>query len=207
MTMTREALVKDLKAALGSAAGRFDASNDADFVRHLDRAALALARKRPRTMLGSVTLEADESLYEPPADLAAVKAPIWGMAKRRELKPWQTGYPGRLPWPRLVETEEGVRLCIEPAPTAEQITLFGAEYQLYYYAAHRIGESAAETTVLEADRDLLILRGMVEAMRELAASGTVEPVQIHRGIGSVPRNGTPQAVHEALLQAYEREAG
>ncbi|MBA1147427.1 hypothetical protein H0Z60_10200 [Ectothiorhodospiraceae bacterium WFHF3C12] len=207
MAMTRPDLVVELKAALGQAAQKFDATNDADFKRYLDRAALALARKRPRTKLGSITLTAGEALYTPPADLAAIKSPLWGMAKRRETKPWQVGHPGRLPWPRLVETDNGVRICIEPAPTAEQITQLGAEYSLYYYAAHRISDTESETTVAAADRHLLILRAMIEAMRELAASGSVEPVQLHRGMGSTPRNGTPQALQEALSQAYEREAG
>lgn len=204
--MDRASLVADHKAALGSTAAQFKAASDADFVRHIDRAALDLGRKRKRTLLGSVTLVADEDAYDPPADLVCPVQPLWGLDERRRLKPWDPRYPKWLPRLTFVETTTGPKLLINPAPTAAEIGALGETYRFYYQARHVVDAVEANTTVPEADRGLLLLRAAAEAMRELALSGVTEPVQFHRGVGATPKNSTPQALHSALMEAFEREA-
>jgi hypothetical protein len=205
MQMTRSALIEALKAALGEAAERFTAPGDADFSRHLDRAAEDLVRVRPRVRTAELALEADTDLYAAPVDLISFLYPLWGRAAQRQTPVYDQSHPGRLPWPSLVDGAEGAMLLLSPAPTQRQIDLLGSAYRYAYSARHVIAESAAETSVRQADQGLVLLRAMAEAMRELAVRNVVKPIQLHRGIGSVPASGTPQALHEALMQAFHRE--
>jgi len=201
--MSQADLVADLKASLQDAADVFTAANDADFIRHLDSAALGLARHRPRTLLGSLVLMADQSAYAAPDDFHAYKASLWGDVR---LRPWEKAWPGRLPDLRVAEMAGSLQLHLIPAPTAAQIAVLGADYRFYYYARHLVGVAAADTTVRAADRGLLLLRAQAEAMKELAMRNIKKPVQLRDGISSSPRNGTPSYLYEALLDQFEKEA-
>lgn len=206
-TMSEADLLADLKAALNDAAAVFTADNDADFKRHLANAALDFGRVRRRTLVGTLTLVADQHNYAAPDDMLGPKFPIWGVEDRRLSKPYDRDYPGRLPRMQLVEdATAGRELHLDPAPTSAQIGRFGATYRYYYYAGHRIGASAAATTIHALDRDLLLLRAAAEAMRELALRNSKKPVQLRDGLNSAPRNSTPSALAEWLLKEFERRA-
>lgn len=204
--MGRASLIVDLKAAMGDAVDKFTGADDADFQRLLDVAAANLARYRRRTLLGTITLEAERPDYPAPADLLQIKLPLWGRRERSRRKMWDLDWPGALPRLQLVDTADGREVHLVPAPTAMQISSLGSTYQYYYYATHRISDDAAQTTVQPVDRDLLLLRAAAEAMRELAVRGVVNPIQLHRGLGSMPASGTPQALYGQLLAAFEQEA-
>lgn len=205
-TMSRADLVADLKASLSDAAAVFTAANDADFKRHLDTAALDFTRVRPRTLLGSITLTAEESEYALPADLHAFKSSLWGIVPRVRTQPWEKTWPGRLPQARVAEVAGARRLVLAPAPTAQQISVLGAEFRFYYFARHAIGEQAADTTVQPGDRGLLLLRAQAEALRELAVRNAKKPVALRDGVSQAPRNGTPAALFQALLDEFEQAA-
>lgn len=205
MSMSRASLIADLKASLHDAAEVFEAE-DGDFGRHLDVAALDLARYRPRTLLGTLTLEPDRAGYPAPADLVQIKIALWGRRERTQRKPWDPGWPGQLPRLQVVETAGGREVHLMPAPTMAQIACLGATCQYYYYAAHRVAAEAAETTVRPADRGLLLLRAQVEALREIAVRNSFKPVQMRDGLHSQPRNGTPAALYRELLAEFERAA-
>ncbi len=203
-TMSRADLVADLKTSLHDAADVFTAASDADFVRLLDAAALDFARVRPRTLLGSLTVQAEVAEYAAPTDLVAYKSDLWSEGKMPH--PWEANYPGRLP--RVAQAELGgvMKLVFSPAPTALQVALFGAAFRYYYLAAHAIGEAAAQTTIHAGDRGLLLLRAQAEGMREMAMRNVVKPVQLRDGMTSAPRNGTPSALYAVLLDEFERRA-
>ena len=200
MSMARASLVADLKASLQDAASVFTAASDADFVRHLDRAALDLGRRRPRTLLGEVTLVAEQAAYAAPGDMLAFKVDTWG---QHGIQPWEDHYPGRLPQVRLVELAAAKVLAFSPAPTAAQIGILGASYGFYYLAAHAIGDAAADTTVADGDRGVLLLRAQAEACRELAMRGMTKPVALRDGHSGTPRNSTPSALWQALMDEFE----
>lgn len=200
MSLSRAALVADLKASLQDAASVFTAAADGDFVRHLDKAALDLGRRRPRTLLGAVTLVADQAAYAAPADLLAFKVDTWG---RHEVQPWEDHYPGRLPQVRAVELAGAMVLSFSPAPTARQIAILGAEFGFYYQAGHEIGDAEADTTVPAGDRGVLLLRAQAEACRELAMRGMTKPVTLRDGHSGTPRNSTPAALWQALMDEFE----
>lgn len=204
MSMLLSDLATDLKAILKDAADKFTAGADADFIRHLELAALDFGRKRRRTLAGTFTLVADEDRYTAPADLISIKAPVWGRTEQRRRKPWDKSHPGRLPSMSLIE-EAGVReINLFPAPSAEQIACLGSDYRYFYYAGHTLSDTPDATTVLASDRDLLLLRATIVAMGELAFDGVTKPVRLgSSGVGSMPKNGTPAALAEQLFKQYE----
>lgn len=202
-TMSQADLVADLKASLQDAAAPFVAAADADYKRHLAAAALDFGRKRRRTMVGALALVAGQPAYAAPADLLGVKSHLWGIEPIEAPKPWESGYPGPLPDLALIE-EGGVRkLRLSRAPTAAQIAALGAELRYWYHAGHVIAEVAANTTLLDGERALLLLRGQAEAMRELAFRGIAKPVQLRDGMGSMPRNGMPGHLFQQLMDEFE----
>lgn len=204
--MSQTDLVADLKASLHDAAEVFTAAADADFVRFLDMAARDLGRFRRRTLVGSLTLQADVGLYAAPDDMAAVKSHLWGISPTAVPKPWEKGYPGRLPDMSLSEVGGSTAIALNPPPTAAQINVLGSEFRYYYFARHVIAVDAVSTTVRMADRGLLLLRAQAEAMKEMSMRNIKKPVQMRDGLASAPRNGTPAALFQALLEQFEREA-
>jgi len=206
-SMSQADLVADLKALLMDAANKFTAANDADLKRHLDLAALAMGQVRARTLVGSLSLVADQPNYPAPADLLRPKFPLWGVAEKRNRKPWEGNWPGRLPRLSVAENSGARELWLSPSPTAGQIADLGATYKFYYFAGHIIDTNAATTTIQLGDRHLLLIRAAAESMQELAHNGVSKPVQLgNAGVGGMPKNGTPGALAEALLKQFEAMA-
>ncbi len=208
-TMSQGDLVADLKASLLSAAAVFTAeASDGAFKRHLNVAALAFQAKRPRTLLGTLTLVAEQPLYAAPANLRSIKSHLWGISRLSTSKPWDKTWTGRLPDLRLIEgdTPANRKLQLSPAPTAHQINVLGAEFSYWYFANHVIADTAGNTSISDADRGLLLLRAMAEAMRELAVRNVQSPVVVRDGFGSQPRNGTPSHLYNQLLDEWSAAA-
>lgn len=204
-TMARGDLVADLKASLHDAAEVFTGASSADFNRLLDIAALDFARVRPRTLLGSVTLQAGSPAYALPADFYLYKADLWADPSRMG-QPWEKSYPGRLPSVRVAEVGGVSSLVLTPAPNAVQIARLGTSFNFYYLARHVIDDTAANTSIDAGDRGLLLLRAQAEAMRELAMRNIGKPVALRDGLNSTPRNGTPSALYSLLMDEFERVA-
>lgn len=206
-SMSQVDLVSDLKASLHDAVSAFKAPDDADFVRLLGLAAAAMQMKRPRTLLGMITLVAGLDVYALPAPiastLASYKTHAWAQAA---VKPWDPAYPGAVP--RVcVDGQPGAwQLVFNPAPTALQISVWGSGFRFWYFALHSVGASAGETTIAEADRGLLLLRAQAEAMRELSLHNVNKAVQMRDGFSGAPRNSTPAALYEALLREWKEAA-
>ncbi len=198
-TLSFSDLQADHKAALGSADSKFKSANNADYERHLNNAALALSRIRRRTLVDTLTLVAGKSDYPAPNDLVSPKVSSWGQGK---LQPWEPGYC-KLPRMTMFEGESGLMINLNPAPTGSQISMFGSGYTYFYLAAHHIDADPTKTTFKAADRDVFLLFALIAAMTELAAMGVTEPLQLHRGMGSMPASGTPQALVELLSKQVD----
>lgn len=202
MTMARDELIESLGHILMDAVDKFD--DDLALDRHLDIAAMDMGRVRRRTLVGEITLVADQPDYDAPANLLSVKCPLWGVDEQKTRKPWACNYPGRLP--RLSVYEEGgVRmLWLSPSPSAAQITDLGSTYKFFYFAGHQIGDEEADTTIRAEDRHLLLIRAAAQSMQELAHNGVTKPVQLgNAGVGSMPKNGTPAALAEGLMRTWK----
>lgn len=201
---TTEELLEQHLAGLLDAARLFgvDAALTAAALRHLRVAARALSvAKRPRTLIASLALVADQALYDAPADLVAVKVSDWGTASQHRA-PWDMPR-GPLPAVRRVEAGDVVKVQLSPSPSAAQIAAFGSTYNLFYQAAHLLPD-AGDTTITAREVDLLLLRAKAEAMRELAIRDHSKPVSMRGGDGAMsqPRNGTPAALYEAFLREF-----
>lgn len=207
---TTDELVAAHKAALMDTVKLFQdatAPTDVSFIRQLRIAARAISIcKRPRTLLASLALVADQSTYPAPADLIAVKVSDWGTA-RQHREPWNLPRDP-LPSIRRLESAATAVLQLTPAPSADQIAAYGAAYTLYYLASHQIPD-AGDTTITERDVDLLLLRAKVEAMRELAIRNHNKPVSLREGGGlggsaggSQSRNATAPALYDAFLREF-----
>lgn len=202
MSMTRTALKTDLQSMLGDAAQKF--ANDAGaFDRHLDVAALALARKTRCTRLVKLVVAADVADYPAPADLIDIKFASWGESLRKHAKPWQVKL-GTLPRLSMVYIDSVLNIHLSPAPDANQIAQLGSDYPVFYYAAYTIGDTESATTVPTQHRDVLLIRAVVQALMELANSGSSKPVSLgSQGVGSMPKNGTPAALAESWLAIFD----
>lgn len=201
--MSQADLVESFKLSLHDSISVFTTPDDDDFKRMLDVAAQDFGRVRPRTLLDSITLVADQDTYAAPANILGFKSGLWGMTTT---PPWDKNYPGKIPDCRLVETGTGMMLHFLPAPTDRQIYLLGSEYKFYYYGGHVIGANAAQTSIPLGERGLLLLRAQAEAMREMAMRNIAKPVQLRDGISGTPRNGTPASVYRALMDEFESRA-
>ena len=205
-TMSQADLVAGLKVMLGDAASSFTGTGDSDFERHLDVAALDMGRVRPRTLVGELTLVADQPNYSVPAELLQPKYTLWGRTERRNRKPWNNNWPAKAPRMSVVENSGSRELWLDPAPTEAQITDLGKSFKYFYFAGHTIDADAANTTIPATDRELLLIRASAQALQELANHGVVKPVSIGDGFGSTPKNGTPAALAESVMTLFERMA-
>lgn len=200
--MSLDSLVADLKASLFDAASVFTGEDDADFKRFLAQALPDLQWKRPLTKLGQVTLVAGTASYVlADADFAALKMDLWRDVGKLP-RPWEPGYPGALPRITAQQGATGWELVFDAAPTAAMLAYLGSTCRYYYFAEHAIGLLAADTTVAEPDRGLLLLRAQAEAMLALAIRNAGKPVQLRDGLSGTPRNSTPAALHQVLLQLF-----
>lgn len=200
-SMSRSDLVTDLTASLHDAAEVF--VDPGDMPRLLDVAALDFTRHRPRTLLGTFTAEVGRMEYPAPANLYLFKSSLWGIAPVARAKPWERQWPGPMPDVRVVDGVSGRELHLTPAPTQLQLMTLGSEFRYYYFGIQVIGDTAAETTLPEGDRFLLLLRAQAEAMREMSIRNIKKPVAMRDGLHSAPRNMTPAALHVEMMREWE----
>lgn len=199
--MKRATLKKHLATLLGDSADKFQPL-DLDLL--LDLAAIDLTRVKPRVVSATVTLTADESFYAAPSDMVKPIILDWGAADLLSKKPWNADWPGRLPRLTSLNIDGVKKLMLAPAPTQAQINLLGTEAAYRYAARYTIGDTDAETNITEDDEPLLLTRALAEAMLALAARGIAKPVTLGgRAAVSVPRNGTPAALAQQLMDHFE----
>lgn len=199
-TMSLADLVADMTASLHDAIEVFDAPGDLQ--RLLKTAAADFSTHRPRTLLGKLTVEIGRIEYPAQDDMYQFKSSLWGNAPVPRAKPWERSWPGPMPDVRTVDGTTGRELHLVPAPTALQLMTLGSEFRYYYFGTHTIGETAAETTLSQDDRFLLLLRAQAEAMRELMIRNIKKPVAMRDSLNSSPRNSTPAAMYEKLMEEW-----
>lgn len=202
-SMSQADLVADLKVTLADAAAMFAGeAADAAYKRFLNQALPDMRLKRPLTRLGQVTLQADVPSYAvAESDFAALKTDLWRDTTKLP-KPWAPLYPGPLPRLCAERGATGWMLVFDPAPSIAHLSVLGTVCKFWYFADHTIGTDAADTTVAMADRGLLLLRAQAEAMLALAVRNAGKPVQLRDGMSGTPRNSTPIALHQALMELF-----
>lgn len=199
--MKKTDLLADLEASLSDAGdycvGRFE--------RFLNDAVADFSRVRPRTLIGHIELVAGQSTYDAPADLYGFKVSDWGQNARHSLKPWETNYPRVLPVVTVLHIEPK-NLHLSPAPSAGQIAALGRDFSFFYFAAHKLDEDAALTTIRSDDRGLLLLRAQIEAMRHIAFRNTGKTVSVKHVVSGQTKAGHPAELARQLLDEFEARA-
>lgn len=201
MSMSRADLAASLKLLWGDAATHWTLPADADYVRHLDAALQGFGIAWPHRVGASATVTAGVADYPLPADFIGLLSLEWGRDQRARAQPWSTDWPGRAPTAQTLHTPAGWVLRLAPAPTAADVALLGAACRYVYRAQHVIGTLGADTTVPPTLRDALLMYGLAAGLQELAARNVLKPIQLHRGMGSVPANSTPQAALDAVRRS------
>lgn len=200
-TMSQDDLVDDLKRSFHDAAAPMNAAADADWLRCLAVALAAMQAKRPRTLLGTLALQADVDTYAVTViDFASYKTHQWG---GRPPKPWAPDYPGPLPRVAAVQSGGAWQLVFDPAPSWAHIQAHGSTFRFWYFGTHRVGVDAANSTLAQSDRPLLLLRAQAEVLRELTLHHVNKPVQLRDGYSGTPRNSTPSALYPQLLAEWD----
>lgn len=206
-TMSQSDLIVDMKASVHDLASIFNKEEaDAAWIRVLNNAALDMHRVRPLRKHGEITLEPNKHHYPGPVDLLRVIKILYADQARSAVKPWEQGYAHNIPRAETQYIDDAPMVWLTPAPTASMISVFGSAYPFIYSAKHQIGAEAADTTIRDLDRHLLILRAQAELMKEAAARNISKPVAVTDSISSVTRNGVPAALYDQLMKDFERQA-
>ena len=184
------------KAQLGRAVERFREANDADFARHLQLAARWLDRRWPNVQIGELSLTVGVGVYAAPAGCVAVYAHDWGRYYRTQ--PWDETGPGYPPLLQLIINP--TQLYLSPAPTSQQILLWGSVLAYRYRLPHVI--TATEMTVDDARHADVLLAALIEAMRDLSTETAA--VQLQKGLTGLPNAGSPAYLYQALINEWER---
>lgn len=199
--MTFDELVADHKAQLGKAAERFRALHDADFKRHLRLAARRMNVKRPLWLSATVALVGGQTDYPAPAGLLSVLVSDWGRGGGCGCpRPWDPNFVGFAPRVALADTPGGKVVRLSAPPGARQLIAWGPSLSFQYVASHEVSET--RITLADADRPLILLAALIEAMRELATETSVE--QLHKGLVGLPTAGTPAYLYERLREEFDR---
>lgn len=201
--MDQSALVAELKASLQDAATMFTADADADFVRHLQRAADDMHRVMPNKKILTLTLTPDHGNYAAPTDLVDVRYTTWGDKLRRHPEPWRItqAYQHWAPPQMEVQTNDGVdEIALTPAPSSRDITMLGAVMAIHYTARWQLAN------LPERAKPLLMLRAQAEAMLELSHRGIAKPVQLRDGQTQGPANGSPASMYESMMRRWLEQA-
>lgn len=199
-TLSETDLIDDLRRSLNDSAGVFNTAGEADWRRVLQVALLAMQTKRPRTLLGQVTLRPEEVLYPiTNPDFAQYKSHLWGI---RQLDPWEPAFPGALPRVTAGYNGQAWALTFDAPPSAKHICAYGSAFKFWYFGTHSLSTDAAASTVAPGDRGLLLLRAQAELMRELSMRGVNKSVSLRDGYSGTPRNSTSAAMFQALLQEF-----
>lgn len=212
MGLTVSDLLPDYTASLNDAAAVFGSGSttptlDANLTRHLNVAARAVSAdgKRPLLKLASIAVSADVSSYGPvPDDFIVSRATQWPAPGA--LRAWQQP-PGVIPRVFAAMTDAGQTLMLTPPPSQDQINVYGVTLQYIYLAAHAITDDETTSTLTDVDRNLVILRAQVEAMREMTFRNIHKPVSMRAAsAGASTSNMQPSALYERLLAEYKDAA-
>lgn len=162
------------------------------------------SRYRPHQRLGTIELQHNQACYPAPVDLISVRTCFYGQSARKQYQPWERGYPRDLPNLSRIDDEQGKpMLRLSFLPGYHLLNQVGWTYSFSYYAARTIQNDAI--TIDSQDEPLLLLRAIVEAVKYIAVNHLSKTVSVRNSIGGEAKNGTPAAIHQQLMEQFERQ--
>ncbi len=206
MSMKKADIIQAFKASIAELTGQL--GNELDLI--LSLAVLAYSRFKPRHDIATITLIANQSVYDAPEGLIGFKSHDWGRAHRRRRDPWNSPKVVKIPDVKVVPGDNGqrpFRLALEFSPTAEELAICGASMTIFFTREHRVsdlevGQDGA-TTIPESDLDALLLQMQVQALRKLALKRIGKSV-IKDPVTKISRSGQPAELAIELEKQFER---
>lgn len=169
------------------------------FTRAVSDALAALSRDKPLLDDAVLTLVADQRKYDLPSDCLKFISSDWGTVPM--LEAYDAQFPGVLPRIYSQNSSSGKQLVFSPAPSQRFIAVYGAAFNYEHSSQHVFTDDVC--TISDEDEELLLTAALIALMRDLMAANVSSPIQLHRGMNSVPSNSTPTSIHRALVLRYE----
>ena len=202
-SMSLSSLTNDIRLSLLDSASIFDSADSQEQQKNYSRlitAAVAdMYQVRPRSMPIAIDLVADVSSYSVPDNMCGFKYAEWGYASRQAKKPWDPNYSRTLPVVTFQPGETNV-LTFSPAPSANDIGLYGSVFSCWMYVSHHWSEDGT-TSILLSDRELLLFRVVIEAVKSIALRNLNRSGQVKVGIGG-SRQGEPSVIYQNMLREF-----
>lgn len=169
------------------------------FPRAITTALNAHNKRRPLTATANLHLQAGKGIYAADECMVRYLGSYWGM-DGNAIPTWCDDYPGALPRVITIHTVSGLALQFLPAPTHKLISLYGRNYEYLYTVGHVLTDD--DCSIRADDYDLFFVRCLAALMQDLIASNVTDPIQMHKGLGSIPNLSTPIAARDALMAYY-----
>jgi|GEM_PF-2076980 len=193
-------LATALKNSLHASARLIEGSNTSyDWSSFISLAVQHFSQYKPRTLVGSVTLVPGQTEYDFPADFVEFKYSLWGQEALAKLKPWECGYPTKMP---RASTLHGTpsKLSLSFPPSGEMINALGSIYSFYYYAEHQV-DAESSTIPGQYEKDLL-LAAQAEVMKQISFD-KVGKVTAKDPYSGMARTAHPSALYELLMKQFK----
>lgn len=189
-----------LKTTLQSSSRLVD-DDDAgyDWSRFIKLAVKHFSQFKPLTLVGSVTLVPGQTLYDLPEDFVDFKYAIWGRGALAKFKPWECGYPSKMPRTSVIHGIPS-KLSFDFAPEPEAINTLGSTYNFYYYASHVV-DSEGSTIPAQYEKDLLLV-AQAEVMKEIGFD-KVGKVTAKDPYSGMTRAAHPSVMYENLMKQFK----
>ena len=194
---TRTEIIQDLQDIVQTDRHRWKVTA---FARAISAALTAFNKDRPLTATGNISLRAGKGLYAADDCLIRYLGSYWALEEPRT-PTWSDDYHGALPRIHAIRTAHGMAIQFMPPPGAKLINLYGREFEYLYSVGHVLSDD--DCSIRADDIDLFMTRALAALMKELVASNVTDPIQLHKGLGSLPNSATPLAAYEALMKAYQ----
>jgi hypothetical protein len=207
MSMKKADIILALKNTLRESGNQLDDKFDEILLASVND----YSRHKPLTGIANLSLVAEQSVYDAPADLLSFKSHDWGRAHRKRRDPWNCPKIVAIPDVKVVPSANQTptyQLALNPVPTAEDLSLVGSTMQYFYTRKHLVsdGEPGTDgaTTIPENDLALLLLRMQAEAMMHLSfkrvgKTSTRDPLT-----KMTNRSGLPAELYRQLLEEFEK---
>lgn len=192
--ITTGSILHDHIVRLGKTINHFD--QQASLLNHLVTGLQLLAEKKPLIKETTIDLISGQETYELPDDFFKPHIYNWKTQDAAWI-PWNKINSNKKPYTLIVQGEGKKNLKLSKKPTTANINTWGS-LNLLYKADYVLGLNPNDSNVLPNNYQLLMTAILLAALRELCTFNITEPVQLHRGLSSIPTQSTPLALYTAL---------
>lgn len=205
LNRNRSSFIKELQEIVSTDKRRWE---ETAFDRALTIALNALSKDKPIIKDAELQLVCGQRKYPLPADCFEYICSEWG--RKPYIEPWDKRYPSHIPRTRTETNSAGKVIVFNKQISAKQFAAYGYCFRYEYALKHFLIDLPASNTnpdlapcsFYEEDYEIFITRALAALMAELMSSNVTTPIQLHKGMGSMPTNSTPAAAYKLLMTRY-----